>query len=106
MTVAQGVVLSFVVALQLVCAVGVLLVDDPFDRLHLLGPVSVLGSILLIVTVLLGGPSTSHLAKVAATGALLWATSPFVTRASARALRIRATGRLAVTEEELEEEPT
>lgn len=103
MNVAQGALLAGAVVLQLACAVGILAVEDPMDRLHLIGPVSVLGSVLLVVAIAVGGTSGTHLAKVAVTGLFLWATSPFLTRATARALRIRATGRLEVSSEELGE---
>lgn len=104
MSVVQVVLLAAVALIQLVCAVGVLAVDDPFDRLHLVGPVSVLGSILLVAAVVVGGSSSTHIAKVAVIGAFLWGTSPFLTRATASALRIRSTGRLDVGPDELGED--
>lgn len=100
----QAAILAVVVLLQLICSIGVLVVDDPFDRLHLIGPVSVFGSILLTVAVVVGGTSTTHLAKVVVIGALLWGASPFLTRATARALRIRAVGDLEVGPDELIED--
>lgn len=104
MTALQAGLLGLVVLIQIVCAVGVLVVDDPFDRLHLIGPVSVFGSILVTVAVVVGGSSTTHLAKVVVIGVLLWAASPFLTRATARALRVRWTGRLEVRPDELTED--
>lgn len=104
MTAVQLVLLVVVVAIQLGCALGVLLVEEPADRLHLVGPVSVFGSILLTVAVALGGTSSTHIAKVVVIGLVLWLSSPFVTRATARALRVRASGRLEVEPDELIED--
>lgn len=102
MSATAGVLLGVVVAIQLVCAVGVLVVDDPSDRLHLVGPVSVLATVVAVVAIVLEAGSRTHVAKVVVTGLFLWAGSPFVTRATARALRIRGTGRLVVSDDEIE----
>lgn len=104
MSAVQVGLLAAVALIQLVCAIGLLVVHDAFDRLHLVGPVSVFGSILLVAAVVVGGSSVTHIAKVAAIGAFLWGTSPFLTRATARALRIRSTGRLDIGPDELGED--
>lgn len=100
MTAVQAGLLAVAVVIQLVCAVGMLTLDDPFDRLHLVGPVSVFATILVVLAVLGGGGSHTHLAKVVVIGAVLWGTSPFLTRATARALRIRDRGRLGIEDGE------
>lgn len=102
MTAIQMGLLAAAVAIQLACAVGVLRVHDPFARLHLVSPVSVFGSLLIVVAVVVGGSAATHLAKVVVIGLLLWISGPFVTRATARALRIRSEGRLEVAPGELE----
>lgn len=100
----QAVLLAVVVAVQLVCAVALLFQRDPFDRLHLVGPVSVLATAVLVVAVLISASSTSHAAKVVVVGLLAWLTSPMSNRVTARALRIRAAGRLAVEHDDDVEE--
>lgn len=106
MTLVQAGLLAAVVAVQLVCAVSLLVLRDPFDRLHMVGPVSVLATIALVVAAVIGSASSTHTAKVVVVGLLLWVTSPFSSRATARALRVRATGRLAVDADEVVQEPT
>lgn len=96
MTAVQVALLAVVIVLQLVAAVGLFVIRDPLDRLHLVGPVSVIGTIVLIVATVLAGTSTTHLAKTIVTGLFLWAASPFVSRTTARALRVRDAGELAI----------
>lgn len=100
MTAAQVVLLGAVVALQLVAAVGMLVVRGPLDRLHLVGPVSVFGSLAIVLATLAAGTSTTHTAKTVATCLFLWVSSPFLSRATARALRVRATGELQIAPHE------
>lgn len=94
MTVVVAVLLAAGVATELICAVGVVLARDAFDRLHLVGPAAVVGTAFIVAAVALDAHTGSHVARVVATGAVLWLSSPFLTRATARALRIRRTGRL------------
>lgn len=104
MTAVQSALLVAVIVLQLVCAVTMVVADDPFARLHLVGPVSVLGTIALTVAAILGSTSSTHAAKIIVVGLVLWVTSPFSNRAMARALRVRATGRLDARDAEIVEE--
>lgn len=100
MTAIQAALLGAVVALHLIAAVGMLLVRDPLDRLHLVGPVSVFGSLAIILATLAAGTSTTHTAKTVATCLFLWVSSPFLSRMTARALRVRATGQLEIAPHE------
>lgn len=104
MSAAAAVLLGISVAVQLVCCAGNLLVRDAADRLHLVGPLSVLVTLCVVTAVIAGSGSRTHVAKVVVTGIFLAASSPFVSRATGRALRIRAKGRLGVEENEVEEE--
>lgn len=107
MTAIQSVLLGLAVLVQAVAAVGMLAAREPLDRLHLVGPVSVLATILVVAAVGLDGGSSTLVAKAVVTGGFLWVASPFVTRATARALRVRAAGRLELAGEEVDrEDPT
>lgn len=97
-----GVLIGIAIVLQVVGALGVLLFDDAFDRLHAVGPVSVFATFPLAIALIIEDPSVAHIAKVALTALLLWWSSPFLTRAMARAFRLRRTGALVSAEEERE----
>lgn len=102
MTGLQAVLLGAAVTIQVVCCLGVLLLEDATDRLHLVGPVSVLATLAVVVAVAAGAASRTHLAKVAVTGLVVAAASPFVSRATARALRVRERGGMGVEAVEVE----
>lgn len=96
------VLLGMVVMLQVVAAITASLADDAVAKLHAVNVASVLATVPLVIAVGLGGSSVPHVGKVVLTGALLVASSPFLSRATARAIRIRRTGELAATDAELE----
>lgn len=101
----SGIALALValaVTLQLLGAVTLLLTRDALDRLHAIGPVSVFATILLVSGVVIDADSMDHVAKAVATGLVVWASSPFLTRAGARAIRVRRTGELSATTEEID----
>lgn len=105
MTAAQSILLGAAMAIQAVCAIGMLTTRAPLDRLHLVGPVSVLATVAVVAAVALDPTSsTSHLAKAVVTGLFVWLSSPFLSRATSRALRIRERGELTVPSQEVEQE--
>lgn len=104
MTAAQAILLGTAVAIQAVCAIGMLTTRAPLDRLHLVGPVSVLATVAVVAAVAIDPTSSSQLAKAVVTGLFVWLSSPFLSRATSRALRIRARGELTVPSENVEQE--
>lgn len=92
MSVASVVVVALVavgVAIELACCVGVLVMDDAFDKLHFLGPAAIVGPLLIAVAVVVRESFSQAGIKALVTAALLIVASPVLTHATARALYIR-----------------
>lgn len=81
--------LFFVVLAALISSLGVLLARDAFDRLHFLGPVTIIGSLSLLLAVLFHEGIAVITGKVLVTVLILIATGPVITHAIARAGIIR-----------------
>ncbi|HWE37913.1 MAG TPA: monovalent cation/H(+) antiporter subunit G [Isosphaeraceae bacterium] len=93
-TVIAAALLAIAVGVVWACAVGLLAARDAFDRLHCVGPVTVLGPIAVAGAVVVAeGPSASAL-KAILIGLSLLAVGPILTHATARAVRFRAAGGL------------
>jgi monovalent cation/proton antiporter MnhG/PhaG subunit len=74
-------------------SLGVLAARDAFDRLHYLGPVSVVGGPALLLAVLVQSGCSQVTGKVALLVVILLATGPVVTHAIARAGLLRGDAR-------------
>ncbi len=84
--------LALGVGLLLLCCLGVLVMDNLYDRLHYLGPASTLGAFVLAVAVVLReGASTAGL-KALTVAAILVSVGPVLSHAIARAARVRQFG--------------
>jgi multicomponent Na+:H+ antiporter subunit G len=81
--------LVFGVAVELACCVGVLVMDDAFDKLHYLGPAAIVGPSVVAVAVLIRSPLSQSGVKAVLTAVLMMVASPVLTHATARALYIR-----------------
>lgn len=90
------VLLTIGVSVELICAIGTLAMRDALDRLHFVSPAGILGSVPLLAAAAIQASFPSHAARTAFVGALLVIGSPFVNRAIARGLHIRAAGRFEV----------
>lgn len=99
-SIAVAVLLAGGVAVLLLCCVGVLVMRDPFDRLHYLGPAGTLGPALIVAAVLVQHSSAAACIKIVLIGLAVLLINPVLTHATARAARIRRTGGLNVAEEE------
>ena len=80
-----------VIALVTVAAscVGIAVMDDPLDRLHLVTPAAMIGAVALSAAVVVReGPSSSGLAAILV-GAIVAGTSPFTSHAVARSIMVR-----------------
>ncbi|MGH9127680.1 MAG: cation:proton antiporter [Acidimicrobiales bacterium] len=83
------VVLVAGLAIVAASCLGVAVMDNPMDRLHLVTPAAMLGSVGVCAAVLLrSGLSASGLAALLV-GAVIAGTSPFTSHAMARAIVVR-----------------
>jgi multicomponent Na+:H+ antiporter subunit G len=84
--------LAGAITIELVCAVGVFVITDPFDKLHFLGPASALGSVLVAAAIVLEEALATNGVKSIIAALLLVLTSPILSHATARAARVRQYG--------------
>jgi multicomponent Na+:H+ antiporter subunit G len=83
------VLVGFGVAVELACCVGVLVMDDAYDKLHYLGPAAIVGPFVLAIAVLITESFSQAGVKALLTAGLLIVSSPVLSHATARALYIR-----------------
>ena len=88
MSIAIDSLLAFTVALELLCTLGVLAADTPFDRLHYLAPL-LLGLFALAMALTLAKGFSPLALKAWAVCVLAVISSPIVAHAAARAARVR-----------------
>jgi multicomponent Na+:H+ antiporter subunit G len=98
MHVAELVLISLAAALVVLSAVGLLLVGEPFVRLHFIAPAATIAAPLVCVAVMLDQGHTRTTAKVAVIAVLLVVTQPVVTTVTGRAIAV-ARGLLGVENE-------
>jgi monovalent cation/proton antiporter MnhG/PhaG subunit len=98
MHVAELVLLAIGAALVLLSAVGLLLVDEPFVRLHFLSPSSTLGAPLVCLAVMLDQGHSRTTAKVGVIAFLIVMAQPAVTATTGRAIAV-ARGLIGVPNE-------
>jgi multicomponent Na+:H+ antiporter subunit G len=72
-----------------VCAVGVVLAHDAFERLHFSGAVSTIPPVAVALAVLLGRGAGQLAVKAALVAIVVLVTGPVLTHATARAARLR-----------------
>jgi multisubunit Na+/H+ antiporter MnhG subunit len=80
------VLLSVGAGIIVLCALGVLLVDDPFTQLHFLAPSSTLAVPLISVALMIDQGHNRVSVKIAVITVLLAVTQPAVTAATMRAM--------------------
>jgi multicomponent Na+:H+ antiporter subunit G len=98
------VLLGVGVASVLLSCVGVLVMRDPFDRLHFTAPAATIAPVVLAAAVLVEEPFSSAGVKAVMVALLLLITTPVLTHATARAARIREHGRWKMLDHELRDE--
>jgi multicomponent Na+:H+ antiporter subunit G len=91
------------VVVELICCIGLIAVRNAFDRLHYLGPASSVGPLAIAAAVLIEESFTQAGVKSLLVALLLLLTSPVLTHATARAMRIHEEGRFQIHNEELVE---
>ena len=88
-SIVEVVLIGFGVALELACCVGVLVMEDAYDKLHYLGPAAIVGPFAIAVAVVVREALSQAGIKALLTAALLIVASPVLSHATARALYIR-----------------
>ncbi|MFL5344547.1 MAG: cation:proton antiporter [Hyalangium sp.] len=88
--------LGLAVLITLLSSVGVLVMKDPYQRLHYIGPPTTVGAILINLAVFLDEPQKVAGLKMLLTTVVLITMNGVITHATARAARIRELGRLSV----------
>jgi len=89
---AVAVLLGVAVLLALLCAVGVLVMENPLRKLNYIAPVATLSAVLVTVAVFLSDAQKQAGLKVVVITFLLCLINGVVTHATARAARIRTQG--------------
>ena len=103
-TIVADVLLALGVAIELLSCLGLLVMDNVFDRLHYVGPASTLGPIAIAGAVLFVECGSMSGLKVILIAVVLVGGGPVVSHATARAARVRRFGHWqAQPEEEVEE---
>ncbi len=80
------------VGIELLSCLGVLLMRDVFDRLHYVGPASVLGPLAIMIAVLVEESFSTAGIMAILIALSLMITGPVLTHATARAARVRRLG--------------
>ena len=96
------VLLAFGVGVTLLSCLGVLVMRDPYDRLHYTGPAAVLAPVAIAAAVVLEERLSAAGVKAVLVALVLVTTNPVLGHATARAARIRQYGQWRVRDEERE----
>jgi multicomponent Na+:H+ antiporter subunit G len=96
-----GGLLAAAVLVQWLCCLGVLRMRGVYNRLHFLGPASLLGPPLIAAAVLVDGASGQASVKAVLLAAILLLANPVTSHALARAARVSETGRAEAEPEEI-----
>jgi multicomponent Na+:H+ antiporter subunit G len=97
------VLLAFGVGVTLLSCLGVLVMRDPYDRLHYTGPAAVLAPVAIAAAVVVEEQLSAAGIKALLIALVLVVTNPVLGHATARAARIRQFGEWSVREEERNE---
>ena len=96
----SAILLALGVVTELLCCLGLLLARDVYDRLHFMGPATLVGATAIAAAVVLQEANSQAGIKAALIAALLLFASPVLTHAIARAARIHAHGEWQARSEE------
>jgi monovalent cation/proton antiporter MnhG/PhaG subunit len=96
-----GAFLALAVVLQWLCCLGMLRMRGVFNRLHFLGPATLLVGPLIAAAVLIDGSSMQASIKAITLAVILLVTNPVTSHALARAARVRKTGSAEATPGEM-----
>jgi multisubunit Na+/H+ antiporter MnhG subunit len=93
------------VASIVLSALGILVMRTALDRLHFTAPAATIAPICFALAVMVEEPLSSAAVKAVLVALLIVGTTPVLSHATARAVRIRAEGRWKVHPHELEHPP-
>lgn len=88
MTIVVAILLFVGVAIDLLCVLGMLVMENVFDRLHFMGP-TLLGTLAIAIAIILEQGASQLAVKAALIWAILLLSGPVLTHATARAARVR-----------------
>jgi monovalent cation/proton antiporter MnhG/PhaG subunit len=88
-SIAVAALLTFGVAVELACCIGVLVMDDAYDKLHYLGPAAIVGPLAVAAAIVVREEFSQAGIKALLTAGLLIVASPVLAHATGRALYIR-----------------
>jgi monovalent cation/proton antiporter MnhG/PhaG subunit len=88
-TIVVIVLLTFGVAVELACCLGVLMMDDALDKLHYIGPAAIFSPLAIALAIVIREALSPAGIKSLLTAALLVIVNPVLTHAIGRALYIR-----------------
>ncbi|HEY2800291.1 MAG TPA: monovalent cation/H(+) antiporter subunit G [Chthoniobacterales bacterium] len=91
-----AILLIMAVAVEWLCLFGLLVMRNPYDRLHAIAPASILPPLFVAAAVLVANGFSASGFKVIAVALVLIVSGPLLTHAIARAARIRETGEIAL----------
>lgn len=76
-------------AIELISCLGMLAMDDVYDRLHFVGPAAVVGPVVLAAAVVVKEANAEAGIKAMLIAAIFLITGPILTHATGRAARLR-----------------
>lgn len=88
-----AVLLGLGVFTELLCAIGILVLRNPFARLHYLAPSTTVGPLAIAAAVLVAESDSHAKIKSVLVAVVLLASGPILTHATARAVWIRSQAR-------------
>jgi monovalent cation/proton antiporter MnhG/PhaG subunit len=94
-TIIVVILLALAVALSWLSVFGLLVMRNPFDRLHAIAPLNILPPIFVVAAILVSSGFSSSSAKLILIAIVMIATGPVLTHAMGRAARICDQGRIA-----------
>jgi monovalent cation/proton antiporter MnhG/PhaG subunit len=100
---AAATLLALGVAVTWLSCLGVLLMHDPYDRLHYTAPASALAPVLIAAAVVVTEGLSAAGIKAVLVALVLVGTNPVLGHATARAARIREYGHWTITDAEREQ---
>jgi monovalent cation/proton antiporter MnhG/PhaG subunit len=99
---AVAALLALGIAVTWLSCLGVLLMRDPYDRLHYTAPAAALAPVLIAAAVVVEQGLSAAGIKAVLIALVLVGTNPVLGHATARAARIREHGQWTVTEQDRE----
>ena len=94
-TILVVILLALAVAFSWLSVFGLLVMRNPFDRLHAVAPLNILPPIFVVAAILVSSGFSSSSIKLILIALVMIASGPILTHAIARAARICDQGRIA-----------